>query len=152
METFLQTVGHLQLGTLAGFTACFTTFQALSDRGYYLYRKAVARKAEYQPFAHQWMQYKCRSRGCPVKFSMKVVNGKLLLQEFERLHTHPRRNTAVCLLITSNPVVAWDPELGGLSGSFVKHAPQICSVGGAALDRFKKRLAVSADGHGCARW
>ncbi len=33
--------------------------------------------------------------------------------------------------------------LGGLSGSFVKHAPQVCSVGGAALNRFKKRLAVS---------
>ncbi len=25
---------------------------------------------------------------------MKVVDGKLLLQEFERLHTHPRRNAA----------------------------------------------------------
>ncbi len=56
------------------------------------------------------------------------------------------------LLITSNLLVAWDPVLGGLSCSFVKHAPQVSSVGGAALDCFEKQLAVSADGRGCVRW
>ncbi len=63
METFLQTVGHQQFDTLEGFTTCLTAFQALCVREYYMYRKAIARKAEDQPFVHQWMQYKCRSPG-----------------------------------------------------------------------------------------
>ncbi len=37
METFLQTVGNQQFDTLAGFTACLTAVQALSDKEYYLY-------------------------------------------------------------------------------------------------------------------
>ncbi len=31
----------------------------------------------------------------PSKIYYEIVNGKLLLQEFELLHTHPRRNAAV---------------------------------------------------------
>ncbi len=74
---------------------CLAAFQALSVREYYLYRKASARKVEDLPFGHQWMQYKYRSRGCPAKFSIKVVNGKLIPQEYELLHTHPRSDAAV---------------------------------------------------------
>ncbi len=85
METFLQTVGHQQFDTLEGFTTCLTAFQAISVREHYLYRKAIDRKAEDQPLVHQWMQYKCRIRGCPAKFSMKVVNGKLIPQEQQLL-------------------------------------------------------------------
>ncbi len=64
---------------------------------------------------------------------------------------------ATCLAQASPP--HYQQSRGGLgsrvgwsSCSFVKHAPEVCSVGGAALDRFKKRVAVSADGHGCVRW
>ncbi len=57
VDTFMQTVGHQQFDTLEGFTACLTAFQAISVREHYLYRKAIARKAEDQPFVHQWMQY-----------------------------------------------------------------------------------------------
>ncbi len=46
METFLQTFGHQQFDTLESFTAFLTTFQALSDRECYLYRKTVARIVE----------------------------------------------------------------------------------------------------------
>ncbi len=70
-------------------------FQALFVREYYLYREAIARKAEDLPRVHQWIQCKCRSRGCPTKISMKVVNGKLLPQEHELVHTHLRSNAAV---------------------------------------------------------
>ncbi len=75
--------------------SCLAAFQALTVREYYLYRKAIARKVEDLPFGHHWMQYKCRSRGCPAKFSIKVVNGKLIPQEYELLHTHPRSDAAV---------------------------------------------------------
>ncbi len=44
MENFLQTVGHQQLGTLAGFTACLTAVQAPSDKEYYLYEDLLAHK------------------------------------------------------------------------------------------------------------
>ncbi len=53
MQTFLQTVGHQHFDTLDGFTACLTAFQTLSDREYYLYRKAMARKAEDLPFTNR---------------------------------------------------------------------------------------------------
>ncbi len=95
METVLQTVGHQQFDTLEDFTTSLAAFQSLSVKEYYLYRKVIARKAEDQLFVHQWMLYKCRSRGCEAKFSMKVVNGKLILQEYELVHTHPRSNAAV---------------------------------------------------------
>ncbi len=93
--TFLQTVGHQQCVTLEDFMTCLATFQALSVREYYLYRKAIARKAEDLPLGHQCMQYKCRIRGCPATFSMKVVNGKLIPQGYELVHTPPRSNAAV---------------------------------------------------------
>ncbi len=64
MATFLQTVGHQQFATLEDFLTYLAEFQALSVREYYLYRKAIAGKAEDLPFGHQWMQYKCRIRGC----------------------------------------------------------------------------------------
>ncbi len=38
MEIFLQTVGLQQFDTLEDFTASLTTFQALSDREYYIER------------------------------------------------------------------------------------------------------------------
>ncbi len=53
MATFLQTVGHQQFVTLEDFMTCLTAFQALSLREYYLYRKAIDRRAEEQPFVHQ---------------------------------------------------------------------------------------------------
>ncbi len=93
--TFLQTIGHQQFATLEDFMTCLASFQALSVREYYLYRKAIARKAGDLPFGNQWMQYKCRIRGCPAKFSMKVVNGKLIPQEYGLVHTHPRSNATV---------------------------------------------------------
>ncbi len=51
--TFLQTVGHQQFAALEDFMTCLAAFQALSVREYYLYRKAIARKAKEQPFVHQ---------------------------------------------------------------------------------------------------
>ncbi len=53
MATFLQTAGHQQFVTLEDFMTCLAAFQALSVREYYLYRKAIARKAEEQSFVHQ---------------------------------------------------------------------------------------------------
>ncbi len=38
MEIFLQTVGHQQFDNLEDFTASLTTFQALSDRKYFIWR------------------------------------------------------------------------------------------------------------------
>ncbi len=61
-------------------------------------------------------------------------------------------STGIRLINASNPEVAWDPEKGVLFGLFVELASKDCRVSGAALDRLKKRLAVSADGHGCVRW
>ncbi len=91
--TFLQTVGHQQLVTLEDFMTCLATFQTLSVREYYLFRKDIARTAEGLPLGHQCMQYKCRIRGCPATFSMKVVNGKLIPQEYGLVHTHPRTDS-----------------------------------------------------------
>ncbi len=68
MATFLQSVGHQQIATLEDFMTCLAAFQALSVREYYLYGKAIARKAEDLPFGHQWMQYKCRIRGSPPSY------------------------------------------------------------------------------------
>ncbi len=53
MATFWQTVGHQQFVTLEDFMTCLVAFQVLSVREYYLYWKAIARKAEEQPFVHQ---------------------------------------------------------------------------------------------------
>ncbi len=53
MATVLQTVGHQQFVTLEDFMTCLAAFQALSIREYYLYKKAIARKAEEQPFVQQ---------------------------------------------------------------------------------------------------
>ncbi len=61
VEAFLQTVGHHLFATLKGFTTCLTTFQALSARKCYMYRKAIERKAKDQPLVHQWVQFKCLS-------------------------------------------------------------------------------------------
>ncbi len=82
MATFLQTVGHQPFATLEDFLTYLAEFQALSVREYYLYRKT------------------CRldTSGCSInatfeavkaKFAMKVVNGKLIPQEYELVHTHP---------------------------------------------------------------
>ncbi len=48
-------------------------------------------------------------------------------------------STGIRFLIVSTLVAA------ALSDSFVKHAPSACSVSGAALDPFKKWLAISAN-------
>ncbi len=49
-----------------------------------------------------------RSGRASVKLAMKVVNGKLLLQEYEPVHTHPRNNAAVADFVKSGQFFSFE--------------------------------------------